>query len=58
MESLNDSRVRSVDDIPTVATRLARQRFIVSHSYALIVGSFAVVLFIVLKIAGHSTNRA
>ena len=57
MESLNDSRVRSVGDLPTVATRLARQRFIVSHSYVLTVGSFAVVLFIVLKIAGNSTNR-
>ena len=57
MASLNDSRVRSVDDIPGVATRLARQRFIVSWSRALSLGSFAVVLFIVIRIAGDSTNH-
>jgi hypothetical protein len=56
MDSLNDGRVRWVDDLPTVATRLARQRFIVANSRALALGAFAVVLFIVVRIV-YFTKR-
>ena len=57
MESLNDYSVRSIDDLPRVATRLRYQRFIVNNSRALALGGFAVVLFIVLRVAGDSTNH-
>jgi hypothetical protein len=56
-ESPNDFPMRSVDDLRTVAAKLGRQRFIVSNSRALALVSFAVVLFIVIRVAGDSTNR-
>jgi hypothetical protein len=57
MKSLNDVLVRSVDDLPTVAGRLARQRFIASNSRPLALVPFAVVLFIVIRVAGDSTSH-
>jgi hypothetical protein len=57
MKSLNDVPVRSVDDLPTVAGWLARQRFIASNSRALTLVPFALVLFIVIRVAGDSTSH-
>ena len=57
MGTLDNWQFRSVDDFPGVAGRLGRQRFMANNSRALALGSFAVVLFLVVRIGGNSANR-